>query len=281
MVHPKRGTEADALDDAAELHVGHDASGVTEQHSAAEGQGDDPGVANVSSAALPQYGSMTPAGRHYPTIAQRKPGSTVALLRRASDLRAIYLDRRLDPGFREKLMLAVAGANACRQCSFAHREWALAEGVSEEELAALEGMDPEAFDARTWAAVAWVQAYARSDLEAVPDAIDANFRQHFSAQEQADIQLVARTMYWLNEISNSVRSGVKRAKRTPVPGSTVPREVEALLLYLVGVPVIVGALCVMRRRNPVSMIQDIRPFFREFERRGPNTISGPGEEYGG
>jgi hypothetical protein len=29
------------------------------------------------------------------------------------------------------------------------------------------------------------------------------------------------------------------------------------------------------------MIRDIRPFFREFERRGPNTISGPGEEFGG
>jgi AhpD family alkylhydroperoxidase len=245
------------------------------------GLGEAAWVADVTSADLPQFGSMTAHGRHYPTMAQRKPGSTVALLRRGRDFRAIYLDRRLDPAFREKVMLAVAGANACRQCSFAHREWALAEGVSQAELAALEGLDPEAFDARTWAAIAWVQAYARSDLDEVPDAIDRNFRQHFSAQEQADIQLAARTMYWANEISNSVRSGIKRAKRTPVTGSTVPREVEALLLYLVGAPVIVGALCVMRRRNPVSMIRDIRPFFREFERRGPNTISGPGEEFGG
>jgi AhpD family alkylhydroperoxidase len=281
MPHPKPEVEAEALDDATERRVGHDPSGVTEQHGASKEQGDYGWVANVASAALPQYGSMTPGGRHYPTITQRKPGSTVALLRRAGDLRAIYVDRRLDPGFREKVMLAVAGANACRQCSFAHREWALAEGVSEEELAALEGLDPEAFDARTWAAIAWVQAFARSDLDEVPDAIDRNFREHFTDQEQADIQLAARTMYWANEISNSVRSGIKRAKRTPVTGSTVPRELEALLLYLVGAPVIVGALCVMRRRNPVAMVRDIKPFFREFERRGPNTISGPGEEYGG
>jgi AhpD family alkylhydroperoxidase len=238
-------------------------------------------VADLTTSARPRFGSLTAQGRHYPTMAQRKPGSTVALLRRGRDLRAIYLDRRLDPAFREKVMLAVAGANACRQCSFAHREWALAEGVSEAELAALEGLDPEAFDARTWAAIAWVQEFARNDLEEVPDAIDRNFREHFSAQEQADIQLAARTMYWANEISNSLRSGVKRAKRTPVAGSTVPREIEALLLYLVGAPVIIGALCVMRRRNPVSMIRDIRPFFREFERRGPNTISGPGEQFGG
>jgi AhpD family alkylhydroperoxidase len=273
--------EAEALARSPEGRARHEPLVETSEDGSSAGRGNHSSVATVASAALPEFGSMTAQGRHYPTIAQRKPGSTVALLRRGRDLRAIYLDRRLDPAFREKVMLAVAGANACRQCSFAHREWALAEGVSEAELAALEGLDPEAFDARTWAAIAWVQAYARSDMGEVPDAIDANFRQHFSAQEQADIQLAARTMYWANEISNSLRSGVKRAKRTPVAGSTVPREVEALLLYLVGAPVIVGALCVMRRRNPVSMIRDIRPFFREFERRGPNTISGPGEEFGG
>ena len=108
-------------------------------------------------------------------------------------------------------MLAVAGANSCRQCSFAHRQWALAEGLPEAELAALEGLDAESFDERTWAAIAWAQAYARSDFAEVPDAVDANFRQHFSAQEQADIELVARTMYWMNETSN----GVRRRPDTP------------------------------------------------------------------
>ena len=87
-------------------------------------------AADIASAAMPEFGSMTAHGRHYPTMSQRKPGSTVALLRRAKDLRAIYLGRRLDPGFREEIMLSVAGANSCRQCSFAHRQWALAEGVS-------------------------------------------------------------------------------------------------------------------------------------------------------
>jgi AhpD family alkylhydroperoxidase len=273
--------EAEALAGSPENRAGHESLVETSEDGSSSGQGSHSSVANVAGAPMSEFGSMTVQGRHYPTMAQRKPGSTVALLRRGRDLRAIYLDRRLDPAGRETVRLAVAGANACRQCSFAHREWALAEGVSETELAALEGLDPEAFDARTWAAIAWAQAYARSDLDEVPDAIDRNFRQHFGAQEQADIRLAARTMYWANEISNSVRSGIKRAKRTPVPGSTVPRELEALLLYAVGVPVVVGALCVKRRRNPVSMIRDIRPFFREFERRGPNTISGPGEEFAG
>ena len=78
-------------------------------------------------------------------------------------------------------------------------------------------------------------------------------RQHFSAQEQADIELVARTMYWMNEASNGVRAGLKRVKRTPVPGSTVPRELEALLLYAVGAPLVLVLLSVKQRRNPISL----------------------------
>ena len=45
-------------------------------------------------------------------------------------------------------MLAVARANACRWCTLAHRQWALAEGVTDAELAALEDQRPEQFDRR-------------------------------------------------------------------------------------------------------------------------------------
>ena len=239
-------------------------------------------VADVASAAMPEFGSMTASGRHYPTIAQRKPGSTKALLRRARDLQAIYLNRRLDPAFREEIMLAVAGANACRQCSFAHRQWALAEGLSEPELAALEGLDPESFDGRTWAAIAWAQAYARGDFAEVPDAIDANFRQHFSAQEQADIELVVRTMFWMNETSNGVRAGVKRAKRDSGAGKhPAPRAPGDGALRRRGSRS--SSLCCASSSDATRSrcFSDIKPFFREFDRRGPNTISGPGEEFAG
>ena len=99
-------------------------------------------------------------------------------------------------------MLSVADADTCRQCSFAHHEWALAEGISDAELAALEGMNPEFFDARKSAAIYWVHEYASTDFTSVPDVIDADFRQQYDAQEQADIELAARTMYWMNETSN-------------------------------------------------------------------------------
>ena len=130
-------------------------------------------------------------------------------------------------------------------------------------------------------AIAWAQAYARSDFADVPDAVEADFRQHFSAQERADIELLAREMYWLNETSNSVDAALSRLKRDRVQGSTVLSELEALVLYALAVPFLIVLFSIKQRRNPISIIRGMKPFFREFEARGPNTISGPGENFGG
>ena len=222
---------------------------------------------------------MTVRGRHFPVLGERKFLATFKLLRRRRDLWAIYRRRRIEPRFREQIMIAAAGADSSRQCSFAHREWARAEGLSEEDLAALEGLDFAALDERKWAAFAWAQAYARNDFGDVPADVKANFRHHFDAQERADIELAARTMYWLNETSNSVDALLYRVKRDLIPGSTRLSEVIALLLYVAIVPILLIWLSIKQRRNPISMFRGIRPFFREFEARGPDTISGPGVHF--
>ena len=144
-------------------------------------------------------------------------------------------------------------------------QWALAEGVSEAELAALEGLDEESFDARTWAAVAWAQATARSDFEAVPEIIDANFREHFSEQEQADVDLIVRVMYWCNETSNAVDAGWSRVKGRPVEGSRVLREIESVVLYVLFVPILFIIIGIKQRRRPAEIVRGMAPFFRQFE----------------
>jgi alkylhydroperoxidase family enzyme len=224
---------------------------------------------------------MTAKGLHHPIIGQRKQGSTVALLRRWRDLWAVYATQRVDPIFREEIMLAVAGANSSRQCSFAHREWARSVRIPEVELAAVEGLDTESLDERTWAAFAWAQAYARNDLTDVPDTVDTTFKPHFSAQEQSDIALTARTMYWLNETSNSFDAFLSRLKRKRVTGSTLLSELVALVLYAIAVPILIVMFSILQRRNPFSLIRAMKPFFREFETRGPHTISGPGVNFRG
>jgi AhpD family alkylhydroperoxidase len=212
-----------------------------------------------------EIASRIARGGHQPLIAHRKRGSTRYLLRHAREIKAIWIDERLDPAFREQLMVAVAGANSCRQCSYAHRQWALAEGLSEAELAALEGLDEESFDPRTWAAVAWAQATAHSDFEAVPEIIDTNFRERFNAREQADIDLVIRVMYWCNEISNGVDAAWSRFKGEPVPGSKALREAEAVVLYVLGVPALFLVIGVKQHRRPMEVVRGMGPFFRQFQ----------------
>ncbi len=230
-------------------------------------------VADKAAAAvtqLPPGTALLPVAapvRHKPIVGKGRPTDTAMLIRRRSDIGAIWLKHRLDPAFREEIMVAVAGANSCRHCSYAHREWALAVGLPEADLAALEGMDAEAFDARTWAAVAWAHAAAAGDFTEVPPEIDANFRKHFSAQEQSDIDLVARVMTWMNGVSNSVDASVLRLKRNPVPGSRVLGEVAALLAYGIVVPAILVGLSVGQRRSLRSMVRGMPAFFREFDAR--------------
>ena len=83
-------------------------------------------------------------------------------------------------------------------------------------------------------------------------------------------------MYWLNETSNSVDAFLYRVKRELSREARCSRELAALVLYAVVVPFLIVWLSIKQRRNPISMFRAMRPFFREFEARGPNTISGPG-----
>jgi AhpD family alkylhydroperoxidase len=206
--------------------------------------------------------------RRKPVIRSRKPRATAALLRRSRDIQAIWFKHRLDPAFREELMVSVAAANSCRHCSYAHREWALIEGLPEDELAALEGREAESFDPRTWAAIAWVHAAAASDFTGVPDAIEANFRARFSPQEQADIELVAHTMTWMNQISNTVDAAWGRVHGDPVAGSDVLTELEAVVLYGLAVPPLIVWMGVKERRRPLDVVRGMGPFFRDFDSRG-------------
>lgn len=204
--------------------------------------------------------------RHYPLIHHRKPHSTRRLLARWRDLMAIYVNLRLDPVFREELMMTVAAADTSRQCSFAHREWAIGEGIPKDELAAIEAQDYGLFDEKKQAAFMWVQALARADFGPVPDTIDASFRQHYTAQEQSDIELMARFMYWMNETSNGVDAAWGRMTGKAGAGSRL-RDAEALILYVLLVPYLLAIIGIKQRRTAGDLVRNMRPFFKEFEGR--------------
>ena len=53
------------------------------------------------------------------------------------------------------------------------------------------------------------------------------------------------------------------------------------MLYAIAVPALIVLFSIKQRRNPISILRAMNPFFREFEARGPHTISGPGQNYSG
>ena len=59
------------------------------------------------------------------------------LMRNFRRINAIFNGERLDPAFRERIMLAVTHVNECRFCASFHTKAALAEKVSHDEINAL------------------------------------------------------------------------------------------------------------------------------------------------
>ena len=143
-------------------------------------------------------------------------------------------------------MLAVAQANACRWCTLAHRRWALSEGVTDEELAAIEGQDPAQFDRRTWVAIAWAQARTRTDLGPVPDELEAELARYYDRDERAELDLVTRVMGVANRSANTFDALLARLRGRPIAGSRVGDELVLGGLVALTIPP-VGAYLGLRR----------------------------------
>ena len=143
-------------------------------------------------------------------------------------------------------MLAVAQANACDLCTLAHRRWALAEGVTDKELAAIEGQDPEQFDRRSWAAIAWAQARTRADLDPVPEELEAELARHYDEGERADLELVTEAMGVANRSANTLDALLERLRGRPVPGSRIGDELALGSIVALSIPPVASYLTLRR-----------------------------------
>ena len=81
---------------------------------------------------------------------------------RAPVLAGVYLGRMLDPGLRERIMVAVSRVNACAGCTWVHERWVLRAGVSAAELEAIGLGDLARLDERSRAAVVYAAAWPRT-----------------------------------------------------------------------------------------------------------------------
>jgi AhpD family alkylhydroperoxidase len=150
----------------------------------------------------------------------------------------VWIREEFDPGFREELMLVVSKLNDCRFCSWGHHEWAQISGVSDEELAQLEQLDPKGFDRRKWVAISYVRALVKEDFRRVQPALRRAMQHKYSPREIRQVELIARVMDLGNRGGNSFDAMRSRLRGVPAADSRVVDEVILSSVFLVVAPAV-------------------------------------------
>ncbi len=118
---------------------------------------------------------------------------------RSRSLVSAYLGGGLDRELRERVMVAVSRANACRGCTVVHERWAIRAGVSGAELEAIGLGDLAVLDDRNRAALLYATARARARFRGpVPAEVDAAARERLTEPELAALEAVARAISLAN-----------------------------------------------------------------------------------
>ncbi len=109
-------------------------------------------------------------------------------------LLAALIRPKTSAALREKVVLAVTSITDCRYCQWGHTHWALANGVSLEEVNEILGHDLESLQARNpaeAAAILFARHYAEN-LDQIDPASLENLRRHYTdAQVSGDPRLRA------------------------------------------------------------------------------------------
>lgn len=183
------------------------------------------------------------------------------LVSRLPSLWSIWIGGRLPRALREQVIVAVAQVNACRMCEHAHTRRALEAGVSDAELAALESMNEEAFDRRTWFAIAHARERTKADFvntamsEPPAVLVDVLGRQGYQ-----DVEDVARAMTVSNRIANTLNALSDRRRGTPIPGSRLADELLINLLFLPGAWLGTVVAAIRQRKSPFAVWRQARGY---------------------
>lgn len=181
------------------------------------------------------------------------------LATRVPSLWSIWIGGRLPRALREQVIVAVAQVNACRMCEHAHTRMALEAGVSDAELAALESMDEDAFDRRTWLAIAHARERVKADFaDAPPSEQQAALEEALGAQTLQDVEDVARVMTVANRVANTLNALSDRRRGDPIPGSRLADELIINLLFLPGAWLGTLVAAVRQRKSPFAVWRQAR-----------------------
>jgi len=164
----------------------------------------------------------------------------------------------VDPKLREQVMLAVAQANACRYCTFAHTQWALAVGVDECELPGLPGADSERLDPDARAAIAWALAWLEAERGPVDAGLEAELRSRHDARWRRDLETVVRVMTLANLSANTFEALASRLRGAPVAGSRLGDEVVVGGCVAASLAPVLLLLSALRGQAPHRLAREFR-----------------------
>jgi AhpD family alkylhydroperoxidase len=179
----------------------------------------------------------------------------------------VWLKQEVDPGFREELMLAVSQLNGCRYCSWGHHEWAQISGVSNQELAQLEQLDPAGFDRRKWVAISYARALVKQDFRRVQPELRRAMQHKYSPREIRQIELIANVMDIGNRGSNTFDAMLSRFKGVPAPDSRILDELILSGVFLAVAPVVVLFLARASKRPVRELARSLIDYTKNYEEK--------------
>ncbi len=178
---------------------------------------------------------------------------------RMPSLISIWIGGRLPRALREKVIVAVSQANACRMCEHAHTRMALEAGVTDAELAALENMDSGVLDRRTWLALAFARERVRTDFAPIDgEESHRTLVSELGLQTIRDVEDLARAMTVANRIANTLNALPDRMRGQAVPESRLADELLINVLFLPGAWLGTLIAALRQRKSPFSVWRQAR-----------------------
>lgn len=207
----------------------------------------------------------------------RKPTYTIpraakdlgGLAGRLPEIWSVWGRHSIAPAFREALMVSVARYNGCRFCAFAHVEWALAEDVSDEELAELAGFSADQsgghFNRDRWIAYAWANELVGSGFGEASKELNREMAARYSPDERRHLHTIARVMTFMNLSGNTFDALLNRRNRRSVPGSRLIDELVVGGAFAAAIPPVALFLSAKRHKSPLRLMRELTRFSTRFE----------------
>jgi AhpD family alkylhydroperoxidase len=142
-------------------------------------------------------------------------GTVARMLASSPVLIAALFRPKISPALREKVMLAVTSVTDCRYCQWGHTHWAMAHGVSLDEVNQILGHQTASLAARDpaeAAAILFAQHYAEHPSRVDPAAV-ANLREHFSDAQVAELVAYVRAITLGSLTGNTLDAVIDRFRR--------------------------------------------------------------------